>query len=64
MSDAPYIRSSTLDAASRGGPVDVCEHVSLPSAFPSPKHTGEYTVPLSIHCDECDETYAFRVAVN
>ena len=66
MTDAPTIRSSTLDAESRGGPVEVCDHVTIPSAFPNPIDglSCEYRVPLSIRCDECGETYAFRIAVN
>ena len=64
MTDAPTIRSSTLDAESRGGPVEVCDHVTIPSAYPTVDGAGEYTVPLSIRCDECGETYAVRIAVN
>jgi hypothetical protein len=65
MSDVQTIRSvPTLDIEQRGGPVEVCEHVSLPSAYPDAGATGEYGVTVSIRCDVCEETYQFVINVN
>lgn len=63
MSDK--IRLTTvLDVEQRGGPVEVCDHVELPSAYPGSNKSAEYGLTLEIHCSECDETYSFGVKVN
>jgi hypothetical protein len=59
------IRTATyLDITKRGGPVDVCEHIKLPSAYPEPADACEYTQQLQIRCRECGETYEYTIKVN
>ena len=53
-----------LDVERRGGPVEVCEHVELPSAYPEPTDSCEYTQTLLVRCKECDKTYQYTIKVN
>jgi len=58
------IRSTAvLDPEERGGPVEVCDHITLPTAYPD-RGVGEYGVFLAITCDECGKTYEFTLNVN
>lgn len=48
----------------RNGPVEVCEHITLPNAYPDDSHAYEYATKLRIRCHECDETYTLLEKIN
>jgi hypothetical protein len=59
------IRIATfLDIEKRVGPVEVCEHIELPSAYPEPSDACEYAQQLQIRCSECEQTYEYTIKVN
>jgi hypothetical protein len=53
-----------LDTEKRGGPVEVCEHVTIPSAYPDPSGACEYSQTLLLRCEECEQTYQYTIKVN
>jgi len=59
------IRTATfLDIEKRDGPVEVCEHIELPSAYPEPSDACEYAQQLQIRCSKCEQTYEYTIKVN
>lgn len=56
--------SDVLASESRGSPVEVCEHITLPIAYPEPGGGYEYGQRLEIRCEECEETYEYVIKVN
>jgi hypothetical protein len=53
-----------VNVEKRGGPVEVCEHIELPSAYPENSDLCEYTQTLLVKCSGCNKTYQYTIKVN